>query len=62
MPEGKPAGVACVHLDDAMRCKLFGDSRRPDLCRKFEAEAAVCGSNRQQALEGLQRLEVQSRP
>ena len=24
MLQGKPAGIRCVQLDDAMRCKLFG--------------------------------------
>ena len=62
MPEGKPAGVRCVHLDDAMRCRLFGDSRRPALCDDFKAEFAVCGNNREQALQRLNILERQSSP
>ena len=62
MPGGKPAGVACVHLDDAMGCGLFGDARRPSLCQAFAAEAAVCGDSRSQALANLQRLEILSSP
>ena len=31
MPDGKPAGVRCLHLNDAMRCDLFGKSERPDI-------------------------------
>ena len=62
MPEGKPAGVRCVHLYALMRCRLFGDPRRPALCDEFKAEITVCGSTRAQALEKLNRLEVQSLP
>lgn len=62
MPAGKPAGVACAHLDEAMGCRLFGDPRRPALCDEFSAEPAVCGSNRDQALQLLQQLEVVSLP
>ena len=62
MPAGKPAGVPCVHLDQAMRCRLFGDSRRPGLCEAFSAEAAICGDSREQALAILQELEVRSSP
>ncbi|GGY34967.1 zinc/iron-chelating domain-containing protein [Bacterioplanes sanyensis] len=57
MPEGKPAGVACVQLDDAGLCRLFGDPSRPEVCAAFSAEQSVCGENRQQALENLIELE-----
>ncbi len=62
MPEGKPAGVACVHLDEQMGCRLFGDSRRPVLCDAFKAESAICGETREQALRILDELEVLSQP
>lgn len=62
MPDGKPAGVACVHLDSQMRCVLFGDLRRPRLCRDFAPEPALCGESRQQALERIAVLELQSDP
>lgn len=62
MPRGKPAGVRCVHLDDAMRCRLFGDPRRPAACAQFQAEESVCGRDRAEALDRLQRLEVVSLP
>ncbi len=50
MPEGKPAGVTCVHLNDTMACALFGDARRPALCDAFAAEREICGDSREQAL------------
>ncbi len=62
MPNGKPAGVACVHLSSNMRCLLFGDARRPDLCDAFGAEREFCGDNREQALVRLAQLEQQSLP
>ena len=62
MPEGKPAGVICVHLDETMACALFGDPRRPALCGDFRAEREVCGDNREQALTLLDTLEYDSQP
>jgi uncharacterized protein len=62
MPNGKPAGVPCVHLSQAMRCVLFGDARRPALCDAFAPEREFCGDNREQALVRLAQLEVQSLP
>jgi Fe-S-cluster containining protein len=62
MPGGKPAGVRCVHLQQDMRCALFGDPRRPHLCEQFQAEPAVCGDNRDEALVRLQMLEHESTP
>ncbi|TXS96431.1 YkgJ family cysteine cluster protein [Parahaliea maris] len=62
MPEGKPAGVRCVHLDDQLRCGLFGDPRRPAACSAFVAEESFCGENREQALAILAELEILSLP
>ncbi len=57
MPEGKPAGVRCVQLDDDNLCRLFGDPRRPQVCSAFTAERAICGQQAEQALETLRMLE-----
>lgn len=62
MPRGKPAGVTCVHLTRDRLCGLFGDSRRPAVCRDFRADAEVCGDDRATALVNLQQLEVSSAP
>ena len=62
MPEGKPAGVPCVHLDEHMACRIFGDPRRPALCDEFKAEHAVCGDCREQALIIIEELELMSSP
>ena len=62
MPRGKPAGEACVHLDDNRRCGLFNDPRRPQCCSQFQAEPSVCGDSREQALRILAALEESTRP
>jgi Fe-S-cluster containining protein len=62
MPQGKPAGVVCVHLGPEYRCALFGDNRRPALCEAFQAEPEWCGVNRQEAMKNIQQLEITSYP
>ncbi len=62
MPQGKPAGRPCVQLDDAMRCRLFGDPARPGFCSSLRPEPSMCGSCREDALERLARLEAETRP
>lgn len=57
MPQGKPAGVRCVQLDDAERCKLFGDPRRPGVCGSLPPSAEMCGGSREHAIAWLTRLE-----
>lgn len=60
MPEGKPAGVRCLQLDDNNLCKLFGQASRPKVCSDFGAELWVCGETNQQALEIISLLEQQT--
>jgi uncharacterized protein len=62
MPEGKPAGVPCVQLDEQLRCKLFGDPRRPAVCSGLQPSREMCGETREQALVYLERLERATRP
>jgi len=58
MPNGKPAGVRCVQLDDDNRCQLFAQPERPALCSAFQADPSVCGESPEQALELIQALEL----
>lgn len=61
MPNGKPAGVTCVNLDPAShRCTIWGRHDYPDVCRRFRAEEATCGSSRAEALLLLQALESET--
>ena len=62
MPKGKPAGVACVQLDEHLRCRLFGKPERPAVCSSLHPNAAMCGENREQALQRLALLELQTAP
>ena len=61
MPNGKPAGVACIHLDGDGLCGLFGHPERPAVCATFQATAELCGSDHGEAFERLRRLEQATR-
>lgn len=57
MPNGKPAGVACIHLNANFSCAIFNQPQRPKVCNGFKAEPLFCGNNRTEALEILYQLE-----
>jgi Fe-S-cluster containining protein len=57
MPNGKPAGVPCIHLDEDFRCKIFHHPDRPAVCSEFRAEPLVCKDSAQAALACLSELE-----
>lgn len=62
MPEGKPAGVACVQLTADNRCLLFGKPERPEVCVRLRPMEEMCGSTTQEALAYLARLEALTAP
>jgi len=62
MPEGKPAGVRCVQLTADNHCAVFGRPERPEVCRRLRPTLAMCGADRDEAMAGLMRLEVATRP
>ena len=62
LPNGKPAGVPCPHLDEALRCRLFGQPERPAVCGSLPPSAEMCGNSRAQALLFLERLEQATQP
>lgn len=62
MPQGKPAGVPCVQLDDALRCRLFGQPQRPACCSGLQPSQEMCGTDRAAALLWLTQLEQATRP
>lgn len=57
MPNGKPAGVRCIQLDDHNLCKIFGQPERPAVCHNFKADQDVCGTTNEQAMSNLIELE-----
>lgn len=62
MPNGKPAGVKCLHLSEDYLCKIFTDPARPNLCDEFKAGIDVCGTNREEALQLITILEIETSP
>lgn len=62
MPQGKPAGVRCMQLDDANACRIFGKPERPAFCAGLKASVEMCGENREQAVRWLAQLERETAP
>lgn len=65
MPNGKPAGVPCVHLLADYRCALFGKPERPPFCAGLQPSLEMCGTASQPrtiALAWLTSLEQATRP
>ncbi len=62
IPAGKPAGVRCVQLDAAERCRLFGRPERPAVCTSLAPMPEMCGTDRTHAMSWLSRLEARTRP
>lgn len=62
MPQGKPAGVRCIQLGDDARCLIFGQAERPAVCGGLMPSTEMCGTNNEQALVYLMRLERLTQP
>ena len=62
MPDGKPAGVPCVQLDDQGLCRLFGLPERPAVCQSLQPNAEMCGDSAAHAHRWLAQLERQTAP
>jgi Fe-S-cluster containining protein len=62
MPQGKPAGVACVQLDEQLRCRLFGKPERPAFCVSLRPSMEMCGNERVEAFAYLVELEAATTP
>ncbi|HZW14064.1 MAG TPA: YkgJ family cysteine cluster protein [Noviherbaspirillum sp.] len=58
MPNGKPASVRCVQLNDLNQCMIFGKPERPAVCQSLQASAEMCGSTREYALQYLSHLDA----
>jgi Fe-S-cluster containining protein len=61
-PAGKPAGEPCAQLDTELRCRLFGDPRRPAVCGSLQPSREMCGATPAQALRWLGWLERATAP
>jgi hypothetical protein len=62
MPQGKPAGVRCVQLDEANRCRIFGQPGRPAVCGQLMPSGEMCGDSAPVALAWLTLLEQATTP
>jgi len=62
MPDGKPAGVRCIQLDERQRCRIFGQPQRPACCSGLNPSEEMCGGSRDQALHWLAALEAATAP
>jgi uncharacterized protein len=55
-PEGKPAGVSCMHLLNDFKCAIYNEAGKPKVCSDFMAEPEFCGSDREEAMRILSSL------
>lgn len=62
LPQGKAAGQPCVHLDNALRCRIFTQADRPGVCAGLQPSKEMCGDTTAQAMLFLQRLEQATAP
>lgn len=62
MPNGKPAGVRCVQLTEANRCRIFGRAERPLCCSGLAPSVEMCSGSREEAMLWLTRLEEATVP
>ncbi len=62
MPEGKPAGIPCVNLDDKFQCRIFDSPDRPAVCGSLAPLPEMCGNCREEALAYLSELERLTAP
>ena len=62
MPNGKPAGVRCVHLTDANLCAIYQRADRPAVCAALRPSREMCGDSTEHALAYLAELEQLTAP
>ena len=62
MPNGKPAGILCIHLTEEGLCALFGKPERPKICSSLQASPEICGSTKEEALKLIEEMERATAP
>jgi uncharacterized protein len=62
LPEGKPAGARCPHLQADTTCALFGKPERPAVCVGLAPQAEMCGRTANEAMAVLIRWESLTAP
>lgn len=62
MPDGKPAGVRCINLDESNACMIHDQSGYPKVCAGLQPSAEMCGVSNEHAYAYLADLERQTSP
>ncbi len=62
MPNGKPAGVSCIHLTNSGLCGIFNSPSRPQICIDFRPSREFCGSNNIEAYCLITAMELLTSP
>jgi len=62
MPEGKPAGVRCINLNEENLCRIYFSKERPEVCRSLMPSPEMCGPDNEHAMKYLAELEEITRP
>lgn len=62
MPDGKPAGIRCIHLGQDSLCLIYENPDRPQVCRNLRPSKEMCGYNFNDAHEYLMLLEKNTSP
>ncbi|MFA5729570.1 MAG: YkgJ family cysteine cluster protein, partial [Candidatus Neomarinimicrobiota bacterium] len=50
MPNGKLAGVRCIHLTEENYCKIHNQPDFPAVCRNLKPSVEMCGSTFNEAM------------
>lgn len=58
MPQGKPAALRCIQLDEGNHCRIFGQPDRPAICSSFAASEEGCGFSAEEAMKILSDMEA----
>lgn len=53
--------MPCPHLDEALRCRLFGLPERPAVCGSLQPSQEMCGDSREYAMRWISELEQATR-
>jgi len=62
MPNGKPAGVRCIHLTEENLCSIHDTPDLPTVCRNLKPAREMCGYTFGNAMTYLTELERQTMP
>jgi hypothetical protein len=62
LPNGKPAGVRCVHLSAKNICLIHDQPDYPAVCRNLRPDEEMCGNSFEAAMAYLTNLEAVTKP